>query len=49
MTKGQDAITLDDTHPGSAVVAEVAAAMAAGFMVFREKGYYLLPMATLTG
>ena len=49
VTKPQDAITLDETHPGSAVVAEVAAAMAAGFIVFHDKGYYILPMATLPG
>ena len=34
----QPAYKLNETNPGSAVTAEVAAALAAGSMVFRERG-----------
>jgi len=34
----QPAYKLDDINPGSAVAAETAAALAAGSMVFRERG-----------
>ena len=38
MTTPQPAFMLNETNPGSAVAAETAAAMAAGSMIFRERG-----------
>ena len=49
MTKPQRAFLLNETNPGSAVAAETAAAMAAGSMIFRERGKRRLFVATSTG
>ena len=45
----QRAFMLNETNPGSAVAAETAAAMAAGSMIFRERGKRRLFVATPTG
>lgn len=38
ITTKQQAYKVDDTHPGSDVAGEYAAAMAAGYLAFKDKG-----------
>lgn len=38
ITTKQNSYKVDDTHPGSDVAGEYAAAMAAGYLAFKDKG-----------
>lgn len=38
ITTKQQAYKVDDTHPGSDVAGEYAAAMASGYLAFKDKG-----------